>query len=230
MKVQRISNNNNNPNFGVKYTRGSIDTLYKLLPDMSETSEFYFSKNALENLIKAKKRNDNLLVDIREDMHGYNLFKFFVKHQDNKSKIFREPVIAPGMSEYNSYAEDFLAYSEFINSDKFVKESNRIMMLNYTRQSKLPLWKKAKEKFIRVTKIDDWGKELLITIEDAIEGIPMRLYHPDGTVTKNVKGFSYFWASVKDMICPKKPTQTPFQVRKSTECEELSKLINKLAE
>ena len=213
--------------FKMQYTKNTVKTLKKFVPELTVNNEFEYSKKALELLIKAKKRNDGLLLDITEDEFGFGHFDFLVKHANNKSSIFKRPVLAPSNSKDKTPAENFLKYAEFINSIDFVKESNRVLFQHYSRESKLSTCKKFKENFFRITKLDEWWKELLEDIYIAFHGGTMVILRPNGS-SKIAKGVAYLKETVKEMISPTKTPPPPFQVLQKERQNTLSSLIDEL--
>ena len=116
-----------NINFGAKFTNSSIRLLKRTLPEMIKEKEFLPAKTALENLVKTKKRNDNLLIKIT-NFKGYGLNKaiYGVKHANSHTETFVYPNM-PIKLIHRTPAEEFLVNSQYINSDRFVQETERII-------------------------------------------------------------------------------------------------------
>lgn len=230
MRIQNCQNNDYNTNFGAKYTKGSIRFLKENVSNFVGGEDFDLAKEALENLIQAKNRADNLLVDINYGNYGF--VSCSARHANGESKKFHYPVIGPQEDGGYSDADDLLTMAEFINSDSFVKEVNRVMMLHYTRKSKLPFFKKLKENIIEYTKIDEWGKELLEAIEDISNPNGVFIIKKDGSIVRR-KGLSYVMEILAEEFRKQKnepQNKDKLFVEKRFRQDVLLKLINKLGE
>ncbi len=126
MQINNISAQEN-INFGTKFTNSSIRLLKRTLPEMIKGEEFLPAQKALKNLVKTKKRNDNLLIKITNFKgYGLNDIIYGVKHADTPAETFVYPNM-PIKLLHRTPAEEFLINSEYIKSDRFVQETERII-------------------------------------------------------------------------------------------------------
>ena len=223
MKVSTISKNDYNATFGVRYTKESAKVLKELLPTIIKKDKPNLTQTALERLIQAKKRDDNLLVNIFEDPLENKIFDFEVGHLSNKLKIFKKPILSSPDFETEYINSDYLlSYAEYINSDDFVKESNRVLLQEYRRRAKLPFLKKLKEDFIRITKINELYMELLEVYEDAKVLNGYVIIHEDGS-SKHIQGLAVVREYLLDKIFPNRYKKT---LKKKLPLEEQYERIN----
>lgn len=206
MQVQNIQNNN--PNFEAKFTKKSIKFLKKSLPEITKGEDYKATKEAFENLLQAKKRNDNILIDLHKDINGYNLVDYSVRYIRGKSKTFLYPVVTPIKYSTQTNAQKFLVDAKYINSEDFIKESNRVIDVYNKRQANLPMWKKVEESLANQIK----------TLSDFIGEKADKIICKLIEIEKNYKEKT-----------PQKSFKIAFSKENKEKIESLNKLINELA-
>lgn len=129
----------NSPSFGTVYTKSSVKILKSFVPDMILEDGFEFAQKAINNLAKAGKRKDNLILKFKDaDDLGVGRLEVHAKHLSDKVNSFSK-IDTPDTAIGEKDSQSFERITSFINSDDFVSKSNSTLAPNkkLTHQQKL---------------------------------------------------------------------------------------------
>ena len=182
---------NKSPNFGMLYSKKTVRSLKKAVPELIESEGVESVKQAVANLKMLGQRKDNIVAELVNEDHCYGI-EIAVNHvKDKKTNGFIYCVGHPSCLEIASRSKTgFKDFTESLMTDDFVNAANTsIDKYNASIANETILDKVARKKDAIVESLcdaGDWLKDQF-ALEDVCQ---------DGKIKTSIVG----WENIKDAV------------------------------
>ena len=149
MQISPIQQNNTDPSFGVHYSKKTVRTLKKDIPQMlrwAENEEDYnLIKSAIKHLINAGKKIDGFCVELNNDETISCYYEIRAKKITGKCNDFLYPPYKDGIGFEDTYISRFYKQCKFIDSEEFALQTEKGINEWYTHRTSQSRWKNFKD-------------------------------------------------------------------------------------